>query len=230
MSGGRRGRHGAAVAAVTATVALVLVACSATAPTPASSAGRSPAPSPTGSWAVDVPDPGRPFRAADIRAAMASSVRPGGVPADLQTNEVAAAVAEALWTFDGSPWPAIAAGGSCGPDACTLELAGRAAGAAGEDVWVLRVDPTMPSVDVETADLHAIPASLADRLDAHARAAEGAPPLDGLVLTSVRWRPPPDAGVFVLAYRSGNEEGSCSVDVEVDARSGDVTATDARGC
>lgn len=225
-------RHGRASLAAAATLAATVVACSAAAPTPpASRASESAAPrSVAAGPVIDVPAPGKPFDAADILAAMAGSRRPGGVPAELQTDEIAAAVADVLWTFDGSPWPSITAGGTCGSDACTLELAGRAADAVGEDVWVLRIDPASGSVEVETTDLHAVPPALADQLDAHARRAQIDPRIDDLLVTSVRWLPPPDDGTFQLAYRSGNEEGSCSVGVEVDARTGSVEATSATGC
>jgi len=35
-------------------------------------------------------------------------------------------------------------------------------------------------------------------------------------LTNVRWLPPPDETQFVISYRSGGEEGSCSADITVD--------------
>jgi hypothetical protein len=225
-----RRRPGWGVGAVA--LALVLSGCGAVPSAPsASRAGEatSPAASATGSG-LDVPVPGRPFNAAGILAAMAGSRRPGGVPAELQSEAIAAAVADVVWTFDGSPWPAIAAGGTCGSDTCTLELAGAAAGSVGEDVWVLRVDPTNGSVAVEHADLHAVPTPLANRLDAHVRESGLDLPLDDLLVTSVRWRPPPDEGTFELSYRSGNEEGSCALELEVDARTGDIATADASGC
>ncbi len=46
--------------------------------------------------------------------------------------------------------------------------------------------------------------------------------LDDLILASVRWLPPPRSGTFVVAYRTGNEEGSCGADVTVDAAAGTV--------
>lgn len=159
---------------------------------------------------------------------MRDSRRPGGVPEELQTDDIAAAVADLVWTFDGQPWDTIAAGGSCGGDSCTLELAGSPEGAAGEDVWVFEVQPATGAVSVASADLHGVPGGRVDALDSAARAAAGDDLPDGLALTSVRWLPPPETG-FALAYRSGDEEGSCSVDVVLDAtasRVEDLTASD----
>ncbi|HEX7172978.1 MAG TPA: hypothetical protein VF365_10270 [Candidatus Limnocylindria bacterium] len=173
---------------------------------------------------------GRPFEAEDILQAMRDSRRPDGVPAELQTEAVAAAVAETIWTLQGGRWDTVSAGGSCRSDACTLELAGSASGDAGEDVWVLSVDPATAGVAVVSADLHAIPGATAEAIDRMARAADGGAALDDLLLTSVRWQPPPDDGTFVLAYRSGGEEGSCSIDVELDVGSGELTEVAANGC
>ena len=225
----RRGRPWTAGAV---TLAVILSACAQVAPTPSVSDARESIAVPTAASTsgIAVATPGTPFDAADILAAMAGSRRPDGVPSELQTEAVAAAVADVVWTFDGSPWPTIAAGGTCGSGTCMLELSGGTPGSAGEDVWVLTIDPADASVEVESADLHALPASLANRLDAHVRDAGLDLPLDDLLVTAVRWRPPPDDGTFELSYRSGNEEGSCAVEVEVDARTGEVAIVDASGC
>lgn len=161
---------------------------------------------------------------------MRDSRRPGGVPTELQDETIADAVAEQLWTYDGTPWTAVAAGGSCGPTACTLELSGSAEGSSGEDAWVFAVDPASGSVDLVTADLHAVPDEIAVALDRLARELDRDGLLDGLLLTSVRWLPPPDADRFQLAYRSGNEEESCAVDLEIDAVAGRITEAMPSGC
>ena len=66
-------------------------------------------------------------------------------------------------------------------------------------------------------------------MDELARSLLPAATLDGLLLTSARWLPPPDGGQFVLAYRGDGEEGSCGLDLTLDAVTpgivGDVSQT-----
>ena len=38
-----------------------------------------------------------------------------------------------------------------------------------------------------------------------------------MVLSSLAWLPPPGADRFAMSYRSGGEEGSCGVDLVIDA-------------
>ena len=222
-----------------AVVALTLAACAS--PPPPSEAGASPSsaalPSQGASGIIGDPGnplglgpPDRPFDADAILAAMRDSRRPGGVPQELQTQEVTAAVADAIWTLDGDPWETISAAGSCESSTCNLELAGATQGAAGEDVWVLSVVPDSAQVDVVTADLHGVPSATVDALDQLARGAEGGGALAEMLLTSVRWQPPPDDDRFVLAYRSGDEEESCSIDVELDVAGETVTEVATSGC
>ena len=231
MTRAHRARSVASVA-----VALALVACTGVpSPTDQASAGapESAAPSAAASGTAEGAigrEPGRPFGAAEILAAMRDSRRPGGVPEAIQTDAVASALAEQIWTLDGRPWTSIAAGGSCGADACTLELSGAGPDAAGEDVWAFEVDPADGSVSLATADLHAVPSTFAASLDDLARAADGDGLLDGLIVTSVRWLPPPDDGSFVLAYRSGDEENSCVRDVTVDAARATAEIGSGSGC
>jgi hypothetical protein len=206
------------------------------APSPTAST-RGPAPSqPAASPAASVGpgiglgEPGRPYAASDLLDAMRDSRRPGGVPAELQLEAIAADVADHLWTMRGEPWTAVTAGGSCGPTTCTLELSGSVDGSSGEDAWVFAVDPGSGSVEVVTADLHAVPDDIAIALDRLARELDRDDLLDGLLFTSVRWLPPPDEDRFRLAYRSGDEEGSCSVDLELDAVAGRITDVVPSGC
>ena len=170
---------------------------------------------------VSLPTPGRPYDASAVLDAMAASTRPGGVPAVLQTDAIAAAVAEQLWTFDGSAWEQMAAGGSCGSDRCTLEISGSAPDAAGEDHYILDVVPADGSVTVSATELRALPQPLVDELDQLARDRWPDAPLPG-PLASVRWQPPPDANLFVLSYRSGGEEGSPAVDAVLDIATGSL--------
>ena len=219
--------------AIAAGTVLALGACSNPAP-PASVAP----PSIGGSGIIGDPGgpislrpPGQPFDADDILAAMRDSRRPEGVPEELQTEEVAAAVADVLWTLEGEPWETISAGGSCGAGDCILELAGSSAGGPEqEDVWVLSIAPEGAEVEVVTADLHAVPSEAVEALDRMARGADSDGALDDLLLTSVRWQPPPDASRFMLAYRSGDEEESCSMDVQLDIETVTVTEVASSGC
>jgi hypothetical protein len=174
--------------------------------------------------------PGKPFDAEDILTAMRDSRRPGGVAEELQTDAVAAAVADTIWTVQGERWDTIATSGACDPGQCSLEIAGSAAGDAGEDVWLLSVDPATAEITVVNADLHGIPVDTADAIDRMARSVDGGEALDGLLLTSVRWHAPPEADTFALAYRSGDEEGSCAIDVRLDVVSGELTVVSMTGC
>lgn len=164
-----------------------------------------------------LPEPGLPFEPATLLDAMRSSRRPGGVPDRLETEHIAEALAAAIWTFGGDPWTTMAFGGSCGPDTCTLEAAGTRPDTLGEDLWVFEIDPGSGRVSVVAATLAALPTQLEAPVDALARNLSGPDRLAGLVLASVRWLPPPDGGRLVLSYRSGGEEGSCGVDLTVDA-------------
>jgi hypothetical protein len=196
------------------------------APAPTPTASRSPTPEPTA--AVDVPEPGRPWDAATLLTEMAASRRPDGVPAPIQTLPVAEALADAIWTVDGTPWDTFAIGGFCGSTTCTLEVAGMHLSRAGEDLWVLEVDPASARVEVIDADVRSLPRELVEELDALARLGVD---LDGMVLGTTRWLPPPaEAGRFELSYRSGGEEGSCRRDLVLDAASGEIVEETATGC
>ena len=212
-----------AALALVALVAL-LTGCADTSPPPAASASEapstpsaSPATAPPSAEGPELPEPDRPFDAATLLAAMRDSRRPDGVPDALETDAVASALAESIWTLDGEPWTAISAGGSCGPGACTLEISGAGQGAQGDDLWVFGVTPATGAVQLQSADLRSLPLDLAARLDQLVRALVPPAVLEGLILTNVRWLPPPDDGQFVVSYRSGGEEGSCGADVTVDA-------------
>lgn len=220
---------------------LVLAACASPAPTPTPAAtatdaatlapsSPTPSPAPSASTPIALPDPGRPYDAADLLEAMRDSRRPGGVPIELQDPQIAAELADRLWTFDGHPWDAIAAGGGCDASTCTLELSGGTDLSEGEDVWVFAIDLTSGAVEVVDADLHAVRDATAVTLDRWARALDADGLLDGLLTTAVRWLPPPAEDRFRLAYRSGNEEESCAVDLELDALAGRIIEVTPTGC
>jgi hypothetical protein len=172
-----------------------------------------------------LPTPGRPYDAAGVLSAMRLSPRPGGVPDQLERDDIAAAVAEQLWTGDGEPWNRMVAGGSCGTQTCTLEISGSVLGTDGEDLYLFSVEPAAGSVTLTSAELRAIPPAVVAQLDQFARARWPDAPIPG-PLASARWLPPPDEGVFVLSYRSGGEEGSPAVDARVDVPNGTVRVSE----
>jgi hypothetical protein len=210
---------------------LVVAACGGPAPSSAPDASVGPSDAAPSSVPSDsastLATPGTPYSAADVLATMRDSRRPGGVPDELETDAVAAAVAEQLWTWDGEPWATWTAAGACGPDTCSLDVAGSPPGDAGTDLYSFEIDPSSGAVTLAGTDLHGHPPDLDARLDAVARGALDADRLEGLSLVGVRWRPPPETDRYWLAYRSGGEEGSPRLDVIVDLASGDVIEADA---
>jgi hypothetical protein len=219
-------------------LAILLAACADVAapsptPDPTASASARPShaatPSPTRTG-IELPQAGHPFDAGMLLGAMRESRRPGGVPDELETDAIASALAEAIWTLDGRPWALISAGGSCGPSTCTLEISGAAAGAQGDDLWIFEIAPGTGDVHLLSTELRSLPTELVDRLDTLTRTLVAGAVLDNLLLTNVRWLPPPDDGQFVLSYRSGGEEGSCGVEVTVDALAGDVVSGGSSDC
>ena len=199
-------------------VTLALASCGTPDPSsPNPTQSSRPVPTPSSSGAA----PGRPYDGAAILQSMRESRRPDGVPAQLQTAEIAAAVANELWTWDGVAWPQLIIGGACGDATCTLEVSGAPADGAGADLYVLTIVPANAEVSVESTDLHGYPSALDAALQA---AAEAAAPnaVHGLAFVSARWLSPPDAGHYWVAYRSGGEEGSPGVDLLIDLASGDL--------
>lgn len=195
-----------------------------------SEAPASPSPSEQTVAGLEIPALGHPFDAGSLLAAMRDSRRPGGVPDQIETAAIATSVANAIWTYGGQPWSTAAVGGSCGPERCTLEVAGAAAGAQGDDVWVFTVTPATGDVALLTAELGSIPPGVVAALDGLARTLDPSGALDGMLLTSASWMPPPDDGRFALSYRSGGEEGSCAVDVTLDAVNAEVISSSSTGC
>ena len=207
-----------------ALVLLLLVACSAPplSPTPSptarpSSPSVTPTTSPSGEPSAS---PGRPYDAAAVLDAMRSSRRPGGVPAELQTTEIATAVARRLWTWDGSGWPELVIGGACGPESCSLDVAGSPEG-AGTDLYSFHIDPGTGRIITLSTDLHGYPPALDAQLRSVAEA-KAARAIGKLSYTSARWLPPPDAGRYWAAYRSGGEEGLPGIDLLIDLAAGRV--------
>lgn len=177
-----------------------------------------------------IPEPGQPFDAATILEAMRESRRPGGVPDQLETDAIAAALAQRIWTIDGEPWATMSIGGSCGPVRCTLDVAGSRSDALGDDLYAFEIISASGEVAPLSADLRSIPPDLVTVLDRLARRAEPAIDRDGLALASARWRPPPEHEAFALSYRSGDEEGSCELELSLNIASGGVEVSSADGC
>lgn len=217
--------------ATTAALVVVLVACrvgGTPASSPSSPSTNTPQASSTASETAIPSDPrptaqpGTPYTAADLLAAMRDSRRPGGVPDELETEAIAGAIAERTWTWDGEPWESLSVGAACGPDGCSLDLAGAPGGGAGTDLYTFGIDSLSGAVELLSTDLHGHPPGLEEVLDAAARAALDPEVLDGMALTGTRWLTPPDTDRYWLAYRSGGEEGSPGVDVLLDLASGEV--------
>lgn len=161
---------------------------------------------------------------------MRGSRRPGGVPDQLETDAIATALAQRLWTIDGEPWTTMSIGGSCGPVRCTLDVAGSRPGSLGEDLYAFEIIPAGSEVAPISTDLRSLPPDVAAILDRLAREAEARIDRDGLLLASARWLPPPDHETFELSYRSGNEEGFCELELALDVASEEVEALSADGC
>ena len=179
---------------------------------------------------LEIPSLGHPFDAGSLLAAMRDSRRPGGVPDQIETDAIATSVADTIWTYDGQPWATMAVGGSCGPERCTLEVAGAAPDGEGDDVWVFTVTPATGEVVLLTSELGSVPPGIVAALDALARALDESGALDGMLLANASWMPPPDEGEFALSYRSGGEEGSCGVDLTLDAVKAEVISSTTIGC
>jgi len=189
-----------------------------------------PGPSAEASDALEIPEPGRPFDAATILEAMSGSRRPGGVPNQLETDAIAAALAQQLWTMDGEPWTTMSISASCGPVRCTLDVAGSRSGSLGDDLYAFEIIPAGGEVAPISTDLRSLPPDVAAVLDRLAREAEPRIGNDGLVLASARWMAPPDHETFELSYRSGNEEGFCELELALDIEAEGVETLSANGC
>lgn len=210
-------------------VAAALTACARGEP-PGSAPPVAQSPDPTATPAesrshpeATLASPGTPYDATAILAAMRDSRRPGGVPDQLETEELAAAIAEQTWTWDGAEWESISIGAACGGGGeCSLDLAGSPSGGAGTDLYSFSIDPAAGTVNLVSSDLHGHPAGLEAELDAAARDALQDDRLQGLALVGARWLPPPDTDRYWLAYRSGGEEGAPLLDVLLDLATGEV--------
>jgi hypothetical protein len=101
---------------------------------------------------------------------------------------------------------------------------------AGDDLWVFAISPTTATVEVVAAELRALPAELPIAVDQLVRSMDPDESLGGMLMTSLTWLPPPDDGRFLASYRSGGEEGSCGVDVTLDAVIAMIVEEQGLGC
>ncbi|HEX6140804.1 MAG TPA: hypothetical protein VF013_10170 [Candidatus Limnocylindria bacterium] len=206
---------------------LLLAACSSPNPTGAPASGSAPA---SASASAAATGPGRPYGAEQILEALRASTRLGGVPDDLETPEVAGAIAEQLWTFTGEPWEAFYVTSRCpGNDTCILELFASASGSEGADSYAFSVTRDDGHVELTGSDLAAVPASALAELDAAIRAGVPASRLEGMAAVGVRWQLPPEQDRLWVSYRSGGEEGSPSLGILVERTTGAVLQVVQRG-
>lgn len=161
---------------------------------------------------------------------MRGSRRPGGVPDQLETDAIAAELAQQLWTIDGEPWTAMSIGASCGPVRCTLDVSGSRTGSLGDDLYAFEIIPAGPEMAPTSTDLRSLPPDVAAVLDRLARESDARIGRDGLALASAEWLPPPDHETFELSYRSGNEEGFCELELALDVVTGEVETLSDSGC
>lgn len=165
-----------------------------------------------------------------MRSILEASRRPDGIPGEAFAPDVLAALADTIWTFDGRPWQTADASGTCGSETCQLEVAGTRDGRAGDDLWVLQIDRGSGALAVTSAVLQSIPDDDVTAIDRLARDIITAGALDDAVLTGARWLPPPEAGHFILSYRSSEAAGGCGLEVVIDAIAPEVSAVTVRGC
>jgi hypothetical protein len=119
-------------------------------------------------------------------------------------------------------WDTILVSASCGDPACLVEVAGARDGTDGDDLWTFTADPSDGSVQVDAAELRAIPEEVVEQLDLLARSLLDEADVEGMRLTATTWEPPPDGDRFDLSYRSGGEEGSCGLDVAIEPRQREI--------
>jgi hypothetical protein len=173
---------------------------------------------------------GAPYTADAIRAALAASG--SRVPAELRSDPVAGAIAEALAerisSYDGEPYGELTLSGSCDDDGlrCDVQAKGVPLFAADRDA----ADLYTFSVEVRTGvvapagepALRGYPAELTPALDEAVRAALG-DRLVGKSLIAAQWAPAPPADAYVLRYGTGDEEADQQLIVRYDRTANTAT-------
>jgi hypothetical protein len=151
--------------------------------------------------------PGQPYTAADIEPMLAAA--PVGVAAQIRMPQVAAAIADRIWTFDGRPYQEVAIGGSCENQGCEIIVQGVPAYASTrdiQDIWLLGLDLRTGVFADNSPSLGGFPTELVPELDTLARSLDRDGTFAALPLIRTEWAIPPPAGVFVLRYGTGTQE------------------------
>ncbi|HEX2756204.1 MAG TPA: hypothetical protein VHM48_12105 [Candidatus Limnocylindrales bacterium] len=152
--------------------------------------------------------PGKPYTADDILAILRAA--PAGDPAEMRTPQIAAAIADRVWTFDGRPYQRLLVGGRCDGGMCEISAEGMPAFGATDDLaddWFWRMDLRTGLVsDNGEPRLRGFPPELVPELDALARSLDTDGTFSALPLIRVEWTVPPPVGAFVLRYGTGTQE------------------------
>ena len=175
---------------------------------PAGSPSTSVAPSP--SPAADLP--GRPYDGATLLALMRAQRQPA-LDASLVREDVANAMAQQVWTYDGMPYQATLFEAACEGPTCTVGLTGLPAFATDPTFadtyrWVL--DPGSAALQPEGAwpSLSGYPHELDAELAAEAQRLDTDGRLDGLQLSSARWVSDAGRRTFQLQFDDGLDPAS----------------------
>jgi hypothetical protein len=179
---------------------------------------------PPPSGRIALPTPGRPYTADAMLAVLEAAPAPM-IPRELRRAELAAALAEQIWTIDGRRHEAIEVFVTCEASCRLSVLAGPPDRFAARDLYDFTVDRETLDVALQSSELWA-PTGLAAQLDAMAQAA--APEqLEGLFYERAAWLPPPEFGRFVLEYQKFVADGGTqTVHVLLDTRLGQVIRID----
>jgi hypothetical protein len=177
---------------------------------------------------------GRPYTAEMIAAELLDV--PDGFPPELQTEFIAAAIADRIWTYDGRPYREVWITGSCNEPVrtrCDLTLEGLPAFAPTRDdadsYWfVVHVDA--PILGPESGQgLRGFPPDVAHAIDALARSLDTDGRFRAEALRGIDWALPPPDDAFVLTYGDDNE-GDTMIFVTLDRANRQLLSIDTRVC
>lgn len=135
-------------------------------------------------------------------------------PPELQTEFIAAALADRIWTHDGRPYREVWITGSCNDGdrrQCDLTVSGLPAFAPTrerEDDYFFAVDLGSGMIRPTTEPGgRGLPPELVPQIEALARALDTDGRLEGMQLRNVRWLPPPPDDAYMLDFGNGGLEG-----------------------
>ena len=146
---------------------------------------------------------------------------PYNFPRELQTDFVAAALADRIWTFDGRPYRELSISGSCdegGLGRCDLSVSGLPAFAPNRetnDHYYFSVNVQSAVVIPGASGLEAYPPELGPEVDALVRSLDTERQLQKQGLRGVEWALPPPDDAFRLVY-GGDNEGDLMIYVTLD--------------